>query len=112
MNTIRVKDLPGGVIHGNLDAPFSQMLHKMGLAMPKATALAMNVFEEIDPTITKDLKSKLKMVLNVGPFDLASPPKSYSDDSGCISWLDRHEPASVAYLSFGTPKTSCFKILT
>ncbi|GFY91473.1 UDP-glucosyl transferase 78D2 [Actinidia rufa] len=50
----------------------------------------------------KDLKSKLKMVLNVGPFDLASPPKSYSDDSGCIRWLDRHEPASVAYLSFGT----------
>ncbi|GFY91475.1 UDP-glucosyl transferase 78D2 [Actinidia rufa] len=68
----------------------------------KATALAMNAFEEIDPTVTKDLKSKLKMVLNVGPFDLASPPKSYSDDSGCIRWLDRHEPASVAYLSFGT----------
>ncbi|PSS26929.1 Anthocyanidin 3-O-glucosyltransferase [Actinidia chinensis var. chinensis] len=102
MNTICAKDLPEGVIHGNLDAPFSQMLHKMGLAMPKATALAMNAFEEIDPTITKDLKSKLKMVLNVGPFDLASPPKSYSDDSGCIRWLDCHEPASVAYLSFGT----------
>ncbi|KAL6977764.1 anthocyanidin 3-O-glucosyltransferase [Sarracenia purpurea var. burkii] len=103
MSAIHAKDLPNEV-HGNSEDPFSEMLHKMGLMMPKATALAMNSFEEIDPTVANDLKSKLKMVLNIGPFDLASPPQtsSYSDDSGCLPWLDTHRAASVAYVSFGT----------
>ncbi|KAG5563744.1 hypothetical protein RHGRI_000073 [Rhododendron griersonianum] len=102
MSAIRAKDLPAGIVHGKLEAPFNIMVHKMGQTLPRATALAINSFEEINPTITNDLKSKLKMVLNIGPFDLAWPPKSFSDESGCIPWLDNHDKASVAYLSFGS----------
>ncbi|KAH7859880.1 hypothetical protein Vadar_006646 [Vaccinium darrowii] len=99
MFAIHAKDIPGGI---NQEVPFNIMLHKMGQTIPRVTALAINSFEEIDPIITNDLKSKLKMVMNIGPFDLALPPKSFPDESGCIPWLDEHEKASVAYLSFGT----------
>ncbi|KAL7224613.1 hypothetical protein ACSBR1_025974 [Camellia fascicularis] len=102
MSAIHAKDLPDGVCHGNLEAPFSCMLDNMGRMLPRATALAMNSFEEIDHTIIDDLKSKLKMVLNVGPFNLASPPLSFSDESGCIPWLDKHGASSLAYLCFGS----------
>ncbi|KAI7979260.1 hypothetical protein LOK49_Contig430G00001 [Camellia lanceoleosa] len=78
------------------------MLDNMGRMLPRATALAMNSFEEIDHTIIDDLKSKLKMVLNVGPFNLASPPQPFSDESGCIPWLDKPRASSVAYLCFGS----------
>ncbi|CAK9142291.1 unnamed protein product [Ilex paraguariensis] len=90
MAPIHVNDLPEGVLYGNLDSPFSRMLHNMGLTVEQATTV-----EEIDPVITDDLKSKMKKVLN-------HHHPSYSDENGCISWLDKCETASVAYLSFGT----------
>ncbi|KAE9466732.1 hypothetical protein C3L33_01385, partial [Rhododendron williamsianum] len=91
---LRLGDLPTGVLFGNLESPFVVMLHKMGRALPKATAIAVNSFEELDPEINQDLKSKLKMFLNVGPFNSISssssppPPSSYSDEYGCIAWLE------------------------
>lgn len=109
---LRLGDLPTGVLFGNLESPFAVMLHKMGRALPKATAIAVNSFEELDPEINQDLKSKLKMFLNVGPFNSISssslsppPPSSYSDEYGCIAWLDNHKAVSVAYIGFGTLAT-------
>ncbi|KAF7134695.1 hypothetical protein RHSIM_Rhsim08G0083700 [Rhododendron simsii] len=108
---LRLGDLPIGVLFGNLESPFAVMLHKMGRALPKATAIAVNSFEELDPEINQDLKSKLKMFLNVGPFNSISssssppPPSSFSDEYGCIAWLDNHKAVSVAYIGFGTVAT-------
>ncbi|XP_057466625.1 anthocyanidin 3-O-galactosyltransferase F3GT1-like [Actinidia eriantha] len=100
---LRLGDLPGGVLFGNLKSPFSIMLHKMGQALPKAAAVLINSLEELDPEINKDLNSKFQKVLNVGPFNLTSPPSSSNvDEYGCIPWLDEHKPASVAYIGFGT----------
>lgn len=95
------RDLPIEVT-GNLNEPFARLLYTMGLEVPRATVIVLNSFEEIDPVVTNELKSKVQKVLNVGFFTLASPPSSYSDNDGCLSWLDRHEKASVAYLSFGS----------
>ncbi|XP_059633134.1 flavonol 3-O-glucosyltransferase F3GT2-like [Cornus florida] len=107
LSAIQAKDLPLEGVCGDLEQPpMSRLLYNMGIKVPHATVLALNSFEEIDPTVTNDLKSKLQMVLNVGPFALTSPPPlPNSDTNGCISWLDKHEAASVAYLSFGTMAT-------
>ncbi|KAA8522774.1 hypothetical protein F0562_009197 [Nyssa sinensis] len=105
MSAIHVADLPGGVLSGNLESPFARMLHSMGLHLPRATAVVINSFEELDPTIINDLKTKLQKLLNVGPSNLSLPPPSNSDDSGCLPWLDKHKNASVAYISFGTITT-------
>ncbi|GFZ03948.1 UDP-glucosyl transferase 78D1 [Actinidia rufa] len=101
---LRLGDLPDGVLFGNLESPFSIMLHKMGQALPKAAAVLLNSFEELDPDIIKDLNSKFRKVLNVGPFSLMSSPSSSSnvDEYGCIPWLDEHKADSVAYIGFGT----------
>ncbi|KAH7841540.1 hypothetical protein Vadar_031297 [Vaccinium darrowii] len=104
---LRLGDLPPEILFGNSESPFVIMLHKMARALPKATAVFVNSFEEIVPEINQDLKSKLKMLLNVGPSNLLSsssppPPSSYSDEYGCIPWLDNFKAVSVAYIGFGT----------
>ncbi|KAK3013267.1 hypothetical protein RJ639_009588 [Escallonia herrerae] len=103
---VRLGDLPAGVLFGNLGSSFSTMLHKMGQSLHRAAAVPVNSFEELDPEITKDLKAELKKVLNIGPFNLTSPPpSSNSDEYNCIPWLDTHHAKSVAYIGFGTVAT-------
>ncbi|KAK2992584.1 hypothetical protein RJ640_009194 [Escallonia rubra] len=101
MSAIYFSDLPAELT-GNLDEPFPYLLYKMGSMVPHAKAVVLNSYEELDPICVDDLKSKVQMLLNVGLFTLASPPPSYLDENGCISWLDKREALSVAYLSFGT----------
>ncbi|KAG6752311.1 hypothetical protein POTOM_044534 [Populus tomentosa] len=105
MSKIRIRDLPEGVLFGNLESFFSNMLHKMGRALPQAAAVFINSFEELDPRITRDFKSRFKEFLNIGPFNMISPAPPAADTYGCITWLDRQKLASVAYLSFGSITT-------
>ncbi|XP_065869907.1 anthocyanidin 3-O-glucosyltransferase 7-like [Euphorbia lathyris] len=107
MSKVQISDLPEGILFGNLDSIISQMLHKMGKSLPKADAVFINSFEELDPIITNDLKSKFKQLLNTGPFNLISPPilSTPPDPYGCIPWLNNQKPQSVVYVSFGTVAT-------
>ncbi|KAK4404534.1 Flavonol 3-O-glucosyltransferase F3GT2 [Sesamum angolense] len=72
--------------------------------LPKSTAIVLNSFEEIDPQITTDLKSKFHHFLNIGPSILSSPiPPTPDDKTGCLAWLEtQNRPKSVVYISFGT----------
>ncbi|KAL9250545.1 Anthocyanidin 3-O-galactosyltransferase F3GT1-like protein [Drosera capensis] len=101
---IRARDLPDGVITGDLNSPFSQMLYNMALALPKAAAVAINSFEELEHDISSYImSSKLPQLLHIGPLSLTSPHKTpQSDNHQCIPWLDQHEQNSVAYISFGS----------
>lgn len=98
---IRAKDLMEGVISGSTESPFLEMLQKMGKTLPKASAVAINSYEEIDPIVVETLKSKLPNFLNIGPFILKSPP-STEDTHGCLDWLNNRMKASVAYICFGS----------
>ncbi|GKA47626.1 kaempferol 3-O-beta-D-galactosyltransferase-like protein [Tanacetum coccineum] len=105
LSKIRLGDLPGGVVFGNIESPFSTMLHKMGRALPRATAVPLNSFQDLDPDLTKNLSSKFKNFLNIGPFNLMSKQTQVlksDDEFSCISWLENKKPRSVAYISFGT----------
>nr|BBC62118.1 glucosyltransferase 24 [Nemophila menziesii] len=97
-------DLPDGILFGNLHSPFSQMLHKMGQTLPRASAIILNSFEDLNPHIVKDLRTNFKKFLNIGPFGLISPTpiSKVSDVHGCLSWLDQQKEGSVAYIGFGT----------
>ncbi|KAK9206055.1 hypothetical protein WN943_016326 [Citrus x changshan-huyou] len=115
MNKIRVADLPEGVVSGDLDSVFSVMVHQMGRQLPKAAAVFINSFEELDPELTNHLKTKFnKKFLSVGPFKLLlasdqqpSSATDLDDKYGCLAWLDKQKkkPASVAYVGFGTVAT-------
>ncbi|OWM63414.1 anthocyanidin 3-O-glucosyltransferase 2-like [Punica granatum] len=113
-NKMRLKDLPEGVLFGDLDSPFSHMLLRMGRSLPRATAVALKSFEELDLSLTQHLKSHhIPTLLSIGPLNqlqgahnlVAGAPR-VSDEYRCLLWLDSQKPApaSVAYIGFGTVK--------
>lgn len=106
MSAIEVKDVPDEVLQKQEGKTFPDMLFKMGLKLPKAIAVILNSFDEIDPIVNSDLNSKLQKFLNIGPLILESRQSSQIDDqSGCLSWLDNQKNVSVVYISFGTSLT-------
>ncbi|XP_052200438.1 flavonol 3-O-glucosyltransferase F3GT2-like isoform X2 [Diospyros lotus] len=105
LSSVRPDDIPDGILTGKLDSPMAELLHNMAKHLPRATAVALNSFEELETAIAADLKSKLQKALCIGPSTLSSPALSKSDENGCLSWLDKHEAAFVAYISFGTITT-------
>ncbi|KZV29578.1 anthocyanidin 3-O-glucosyltransferase 7-like [Dorcoceras hygrometricum] len=98
-SVIRASDLPVEIlqIHGS----FSRMLYNMSNTINRAYVV-LNSFDGVDSVVESDLKSKLKRVLNIGPFPLPKALKCTEDQSGCLSWLSHQDAASVAYISFGT----------
>nr|NP_001275017.1 flavonoid 3-glucosyl transferase precursor [Solanum tuberosum]AAX63403.1 flavonoid 3-glucosyl transferase [Solanum tuberosum] len=108
-STLKMSDMPPEVIAESLKGPMPSMLYNMALNLHKADAVVLNSFEELDPIINKDLKSKLQKVLNIGPLVISSSNNVFldanSDESGCIQWLDNQKDRSVVYLSFGTVTT-------
>ncbi|KAJ4709369.1 Glycosyltransferase [Melia azedarach] len=98
-SSIRAKDLPEGIISGDIEGPFPEMLHKLGKAMPKATVVVSNHIEELDLTVVETLKSRLRRFLNIGSFTSTT---SQPDPHGCLQWLNQREKSSVVYISFST----------
>ncbi|XP_050218412.2 flavonoid 3-O-glucosyltransferase-like [Mercurialis annua] len=94
--------IPEDVIAKDLTTPFASMLHKMGLNLPKATAVCINSFEEIDSIPINQLKSTLQDLLTIGLPLLTLPPKKHCDPQGCLEWLDKQKQDSVVYISFGS----------
>lgn len=64
-------------------------------------AVAINSFEDVHVRAMDELKSRFHKFLNVSPFTLKAPPSWMSDEHGCLDWLDQHDYATVAYISFG-----------
>ncbi|KAK9928039.1 hypothetical protein M0R45_025196 [Rubus argutus] len=105
LSTMRISDLPEEVLPGK--SLFSHTLSRIGQVLPQSTAVVMNFYRELNPTLLEnDLKSKFPKLLNVGFLTLSLPPlpllPSKSDGTGCLSWLDQQRASLVAYISFGT----------
>nr|Q96493.1 RecName: Full=Anthocyanidin 3-O-glucosyltransferase; AltName: Full=Flavonol 3-O-glucosyltransferase; AltName: Full=UDP-glucose flavonoid 3-O-glucosyltransferase [Gentiana triflora]BAA12737.1 UDP-glucose:flavonoid-3-glucosyltransferase [Gentiana triflora] len=102
LSAISFSDLPEELIMEDSQSIFALTLHNMGLKLHKATAVAVNSFEEIDPIITNHLRSTNQLnILNIGPLQTLSssiPP----EDNECLKWLQTQKESSVVYLSFGT----------
>jgi len=98
---VKAADLPEGLVEVKED-PFSMMLDKMGEALPRATAVAINSFTAVHGPIAHELESRFHMLLNVGPFILTTPQSVTLDNEGCLPWLNTQEEGSVVYISFGS----------
>ncbi|XP_039165247.1 anthocyanidin 3-O-glucosyltransferase 7 [Eucalyptus grandis] len=109
LSMMRISDLPKELIDDQDTSRSACMLREVGRVLPRGTAaVVMNSFAEVTPTpLMADLKSKFKMLLQVGCLAVSFPPlplpsSSTSDTTGCLTWLDAREPRSVAYICFGT----------
>ncbi|KAI3444129.1 hypothetical protein Pfo_000794 [Paulownia fortunei] len=104
LSKVHFSDLPPEIFLDKNPSPLALTINNMVQKLPKSTAVVLNSFEEIDPIITNDLKSKFQHFLNLGPSILSSPtPPSPDDKTGCLSWLEKqNRPKSVVYISFGT----------
>jgi anthocyanidin 3-O-glucosyltransferase len=94
-SAVRVADLPEEVLvpAGEEESPFSRTLSQIGSVLPRATAVVVGFFEELNPPpLNHDLKSKFQNVFHVGFLSISLPvPPSHpssSDLTGCLSWLD------------------------
>ncbi|KAF8044133.1 hypothetical protein BT93_A2194 [Corymbia citriodora subsp. variegata] len=109
---VLVEDLPEGVLGpGDIESDLVGILGNLGALLPRASAIVMNFYHELDPTaLTNNLRITLPNLLYLGFLTLSLPPPpkpqsplSDADISNrCISWLERQEPRSVAYIGFGT----------
>lgn len=103
---LRVRDLPEDTVTGDLNGAFATMLHRMATELPRSTAAAivLNSFEGLHPEIDADLATKFRKSLPIGPLNLLLPSPAAPEPvrSGCLAWLDKFEPDSVVYVSFGT----------
>ncbi|KAI3913397.1 hypothetical protein MKW98_003876 [Papaver atlanticum] len=105
---IRTSDLSEGVLFGFMELEFTHVKHKMGLALPRAAAVTMNCFPELDQPVLEDFKSKFQKCLTLGPLALTSheyPSHTHDDPHGCLTWLEKQKKTSVAYISFGSVTT-------
>lgn len=96
-----VRDLPDGVVSGDFNYVISLLLHRMAQRLPRAaTAVALNTFPGLDPP---DVTAALPNCLPLGPCHLLPTTDApQPDPHGCLAWLDRHRPRTVAYVGFGT----------
>ncbi|CAI9098559.1 OLC1v1035228C1 [Oldenlandia corymbosa var. corymbosa] len=91
-------DMPREVLLDDEQSPLALLLHNVALNLPRATAVVVNSFEELDPAITLDLKPRFKKYLNISPFHLMAA--QHSDE--CLDWLRKQDDASVVYIGFGS----------
>ncbi|TKY71520.1 Kaempferol 3-O-beta-D-galactosyltransferase [Spatholobus suberectus] len=112
LSKMRVEDLPEDVLNSGTEEEtlFSKTLASLGSVLRQAKAVVVNFFEELDPPLlAHDMRSKLQCFLYVGFLTVTLPlpplPPSDTDGTGCLSWLDKQNNGSVAYVSFGTVVT-------
>ncbi|KAL6523393.1 hypothetical protein OROGR_016996 [Orobanche gracilis] len=105
LEDVQLTDLPPEIFLDKNPSPLALTINNMVRILSKSTAVVLNSFEEIDPLITNDLRSKFQHFLNIGPSILSPPaPPPPADGTGCLSWLDKNHstPKSVVYISLGT----------
>ncbi|PSS34511.1 7-deoxyloganetic acid glucosyltransferase [Actinidia chinensis var. chinensis] len=81
------------------------------LQIPRAKALILNTFEDLEGPILAHARSVCPKIYTIGPLHthlknrLQSPISSNSlweEDSNCMTWLDTQPSRSVIYVSFGS----------
>ncbi|XP_030448206.2 anthocyanidin 3-O-glucosyltransferase 7-like [Syzygium oleosum] len=108
LSLMRMVDLPEELAMDPNMSTICRMFRELGNVIPRAAAVVMNSFVEMDPEpLTADLKSKFSILLYLGMLTLAPPSLPASDETGCLPWLDSRGSQTVVYISFGSgPLTS------
>ncbi|KAL5992502.1 hypothetical protein ACLOJK_013421 [Asimina triloba] len=113
IKSIRLKDFPTFIRTTDPnEIVFNYVMNEMGRAH-KATAVIFNTFEEMEHGVLGAIRTLMPKIYSVGPLQLLcdqlpdSPLKSigsnlWTEDRGCLDWLDKKAPRSVVYVNYGS----------
>ncbi|KAI8029825.1 7-deoxyloganetic acid glucosyl transferase [Camellia lanceoleosa] len=114
---LRRRDLPGICRVGDSSNHGLQFLSIETRATPRARAVILNTFEDLEGPILSHIRTQMPNVYTIGPLHahlktrlvatapLTVPTSSNSiweEDRSCMTWLDAQPSQSVIYVSFGS----------
>nr|VDD57496.1 unnamed protein product [Brassica oleracea] len=101
---LKVKDLP--VIETNDPDELYRIITDMVEGVKSSSGVIWNTFEDLERDQLIDMSSNFHVpFFPIGPFHKHNndlPPKTKNKDNETINWLDKQEPKSVVYASFGS----------
>ncbi|KAK1415530.1 hypothetical protein QVD17_31313 [Tagetes erecta] len=121
-HVIRRRDLGSFCRSNDLSDPVIELIVKEAKSVPRAQGLILNTFEELDSLILPHMRKLCPNIYTIGPLHtlhktrLTTNPTQPSQETGfsnsvwkedrtCLSWLDKHDPKTVIYVSIGSLAT-------
>jgi len=112
MPSLRVKDLPKTFQVTDSSNYMFQFFRSEAQAALEADLVILNTFYELDPPIVDALRNRLPSLFTIGPLVLQAESGNdrmsdisasiWTEETGCVKWLDGQEPCSVIYVCFGS----------
>ncbi|MFS7961316.1 putative 7-deoxyloganetin glucosyltransferase [Helianthus anomalus] len=96
-----------------------EFILKKAHIVPRAQGLILNTFEELDSVVLPHMRKLCPNIYTIGPMHSLhktklmantklSPQETkvsnsvWKEDKTCLSWLDKHDPKTVIYVSIGS----------
>jgi len=114
---LRCRDLPSYCRVSNLADPNLQLAADETRQSPRARALLLNTFEELEGPVLSHICTRCPKIYTIGPLHLLlklklgyktttlqsqSSNSLFEVDRSCMTWLDAQPLKSVIYVSFGS----------
>ncbi|CAI9295928.1 unnamed protein product [Lactuca saligna] len=116
---LRKRDLAAFCRINDISDPEIQRTLKEAQTLPRAQGLILNTFDDLDSLVLPYIRKLCPNIYTIGPLHALhkaqlTPSESsettlsnsvWKEDRTCLSWLDKHPPKTVVYISIGSLST-------